>query len=319
MNEQNEKSLKENELPEVVMVKHKRISIIWIIPIIAAGIGLWLIYTAIVGSGIPITITFKDGSNIDSKTLIKYEGVAVGKINLIKLNNTLDGVIVKATLDRSASKLACAGSRFWVVRPKISFSGISGLETLISGSYIGVKPGKGFRTKFFKGLENPPIGDPNEAGLKIIIRADKLGSLHEGAPVYYREVKVGEVENYKLAGNAQTVDIGVNIIKKYAPLVCENTKFWNASGIGMSVSLFGAKVKTESLAAILTGGIAFATPNNQQMGPASKNGAVFQLYDKPEDEWLKWSPNIDLSGKGKQDSNLQQQSSKKLSDRNFTF
>lgn len=299
MSKQLEEGLQENELPEAVMVKHRRFSLIWIIPIIAAGIGIWLVYKTVIESGIPITITFKDGANIDLRTLVKYQGVVVGKVNSVKLNNSLDGVILKARLDRSASKLARSGSMFWVVRPKIGFGGISGLETLISGSYIGVKPGAGSPARVFKGVENHPFGDLNGAKLKIIIKSDKLGSLHPGAPVYYREVKVGEVENHELAGNAQSVDIHVNIFRKYAPLVRKNTRFWNASGIGTSISLFGAKMKTESLEAILAGGIAFATPNNKQMGPVIEDGAVFFLYDEPENEWLKWKPDIDLGFNGK--------------------
>ena len=228
-------------------------------------------------------------------------------------------MIVKARLKRSAAALAGSGAQFWIVSPKIGFSGISGLDTIISGSYIGVKPGKGPRVKFFEGLEDPPLGDMDNTGLKIIIKADKLGSLHPGAPVYYREVKVGDVETCELAENGQSVDINVGIFKKYAPLVCDNSQFWNASGIGMSVGLFGAKIKSESVEAILTGGIAFATPDNEQMGPPSKSGAIFSLYDNPKDEWLKWKPDIDLSGTGKQDVDLQQQSSEKLSNKNFTF
>ena len=240
MNEQSEKKISEQEFPEVIAVKQSRFSPIWIIPLIAVGIGIWLICQAIIQSGIPITITFKDGSDIVPKTQIKYEGVLVGEVVSVKLNRNLDGVIVKAKLDRSAEKLARQGSMFWVVRPKIGFSGVSGLETIISGSYIEVNLGKGHSAKFFEGVENPPFGDPEGDPLKIIIKSDKLGSLHPGVAVYYREVKIGEVVSYKLAENAQTVDINVDIMSKYAAIVCENTQFWNASGIGMSVNLFGA-------------------------------------------------------------------------------
>lgn len=331
MNDKNEKKINEEELPEVVMVKHRRFSLIWIIPIIAAGIGVWLLLTAIVQSGIPITITFKNGANVDSKTLIKYEGVVVGNVSSVKLNKDLDGVTVKASLNRSAKGLASEGSLFWVVRPQISYSGITGLETLISGSYIGVKPGKGAKTKIFKGVEEPPVENLDEGGLKIILRSDKLGSLHPGAPVYYREIKVGEVTSYKMEGNSQSVILYVNILKQYVPLIHENTKFWNASGIGMSLSLFGAKVKTESLESILTGGIAFATPNNDKMGALSKDNDVFALYDEPKKEWLKWQPDISINGEGiseekietvdkdKGETDQQSQSAKEKDKRNYDF
>ncbi len=319
MSEQSGEKVSEKGLPEVVTVKQSRFSPIWIIPLIAAGIGIWLVCQAIMESGIPITITFKDGSNIVPKAQIKYEGVIVGEVVSVKLNSDLDGVVVEAKLNRSAKKLARAGSMFWVVRPQIGLSGVSGLETIISGSYIEVKLGQGQPAKVFKGVENPPFGDPGGNPLRIIVKSDKLGSLHAGVPVFYREVQVGEVVSYKLAENAKTVDIDVDIMEKYALLVRENTRFWNASGIGMSVNLFGAKIKTESLASILTGGMAFATPNNDQMGAPSKAGAIFSLVDTPQDEWLQWQPDIDLTGKENQSSSSQQRPVQKEKDRNYTF
>ena len=319
MNEQPYEKLSEEVFPEVAVVKHNRFSLVWIIPIIAAGIGIWLFLTAVIARGVPITITFKDGANVDSKTMIHYDGVSVGNVNSIKLNKTLDGVIIEANLQRSAAGLASKGSQFWIVRPKLGIGGVSGLETIISGSYIEAQPGKGPRAKYFEGLEEPPPPDSDIAGLKIIIKSDKLGSLNPGAPVYYRELKVGEVEICELAGNAQYIDIKVNIFSKYAPLVHDNSQFWNASGIGMTVGLFGAKIKSESMQAILTGGMAFATPNNQQMGPQSKDGAVFELSDNPKDEWLKWQPNIDLNGNGEQDPASQPQTVERTEKKNYVF
>lgn len=296
----NEKKLEavvdSGEIPEVVVEKKQRISLVWFIPLIAAGIGVWLVYQALAQSGIPISITFMDGSNVDAKTLIKFEGVTVGTVKSVSLRKDLNGVIVRAVLDRSAEKLARKGAKFWVVRPRISAGGITGLETLVTGSYIGVLPGNGPSIRVFQGLESAPPGRMDGSGLHLVLQAEQLGSLHPGAPVYYREVKVGEVEQCELAGNARAVNVHIVLEEKFTPLVRENSRFWNASGIGMSLSLFGAKVRTESLAAVLTGGVAFATPDNAGMGGPVKEGAVFQLADKPEKDWLAWKPEIALEG-----------------------
>lgn len=307
MNDKIKSDLKMDDLPEAVIVRHNRIKslIIWIVPLIAIGIGIWLIITAFLGKGIPITITFSSAEGIDTNTAIKYEGISVGDVTSVNLAPDLDGVIVKAKLKRSAEKLARSGSKFWLVHPQIGAGGISGLETIITGNYIAVRPGKGAPGKFFEGLEHPPYSD--YPGLKIMLKSTVLGSLSPGAPVYYREVKVGIVEHCVLANDAQHVNISLNIYEEFAPLVRENSQFWNASGIGMTLSLFGAKIKSESLAAILTGGIAFATPNIKQMGAPVQDGAVFTLYSNPENEWLKWQPIINLRGTEKEATAIEQQ------------
>lgn len=290
-----EKKQASEDFPNVIVVKHHRFSIIWVVPIIALLIAGWLIYTTYSSKGPDITITFKDGSGlIEGKTELQYLGVKVGIVNEVDLSN-LTNVVVKASLDKSAAGLATEGTSFWVVRPEISLAGVRGLDTLISGPYITMVPGKGGTPqKTFTGLPGQPAAGPNEPGLNIVLQAEKLASLKNGDPIYYREFKVGEVDQVSIASDAKTVHIHVHILNKYENLVRENTKFWNASGIGMSLGLFGAKIKTESLQSILSGGVSFATPPNDEMGGNVADGTVFKLYDDPEDEWSKWSPSISL-------------------------
>lgn len=285
-----------NSLPEVVTTKHSRFSIIWVVPLIALAVAGWLAYDSFARRGPDIKITFKDGSGlIAGKTEIQYLGVKVGQIEKVHLDEKLSQVVVSARLEKSAAGLATQGAEFWVVRPQIGIGGVRGLDTLISGPYIGVSPGDGSNpVTEYTGLPEQPPASPKQPGLNLILQAEELGSLAIGDPVYYREFQVGEVDQVYLADDARTVHAHIHIKPEYAPLVHENTRFWNASGIGMDLGLFGAKVKTESLSAILSGGVAFATPPNDQMGAPAASGAVFKLFDEPEDDWSKWSPTIQL-------------------------
>ncbi|WP_309385828.1 intermembrane transport protein PqiB [Cerasicoccus frondis] len=286
-------------LPEVQLTKHQRFSIVWVVPIIAIAIAGWLAYRSLAMRGPEIEITFKDGSGlVAGKTEIQYLGIKVGSVDKVHLDEKLSKVVVKARLEKSAAEagIASEGAAFWVVRPQIGIGGVRGLDTLLSGPYIGVSPGNGGKTIHqFSGLPEQPPAGPREPGLNIILQAEKLGSLTDGDPVYYREFQVGEVDQVYLASDARTVHAHIHIKAEYAPLVRQNTKFWNASGIGMSLGLFGAKVKTESLSSILKGGVSFATPPNDEMGGSVEDNDVFKLYDEPEDEWSEWAPTIQLT------------------------
>jgi len=194
--------------------------------------------------------------------------------------------------DNSAAALVREGAAFWVVRPQVGPAGITGLDTLVSGVYIAAAPGTGEPTREFTGLEEPQLGSKNAPGLNLVLYSDRLGSLQVASPIYYREIQVGVVESFGLAENAEKVKIYIHISDKYAPLVREKTQFWNASGIKMTTNLLGMTIKTESLASVLAGGIAFGTPDNRRMGAEVKDGTVFELHDAPQKKWLKWKPKI---------------------------
>jgi len=291
-------STESNEhLPEAIVSERSQFSIIWLVPVIALAVAAYLIYDTYSGRGPMIEITFEDGSGlIAGKTEIQYLGVKVGVIESVTLDEKLSKVVLRARLDKSAAGLATEGAAFWVVRPEIGFGGVRGLDTLISGPYIGVIPGDGNSPiRRFNGLPEQPATSPNEPGLTIVLQADKLGSLQIGDPVYYREFPVGQVDQVSLASDARSVHAHVHIKADYAALVRTNTRFWNASGIGMHFSLFGgAKINTESLASILSGGVAFATPPENQMGSKVSDGTVFKLFDNPEEGWDNWSPTIEI-------------------------
>jgi paraquat-inducible protein B len=210
----------------------------------------------------------------------------------VDLTEDSQNVKVRARLAGSARDLARTGSIFWIVRPELKIGSISGLRTIVSGEYIAVQPGAGPPTNTFLGAEEEPIADEPKA-LQISLLSPSLGSLQEGSPVFYRGVQVGEVAFYQLAADARQVVIHARVWKEYAPLVRQESKFWNAGGLDLHLGLFkGVQITAESPRTVVSGGIAFATPPESRT-PAT-NGTTFDLYEKPEAKWTEWTPVINL-------------------------
>ena len=245
-------------------------------------------------TGIPITIYFKNGDGLKVDTVIKYRGINVGVVKKVSTDKDLSKVVVQAVLNTVAEKLAIEGTKFWVVRPRLGLIQAANLETLVSGQYIAAIPGTGKTSDVFTGLEKPPVISTHVEGLDLVLTAPTLGSLKEGAGVYYREVPVGSVSGYRLSQSSNKVLIYINIDKEYVSLVHKKSRFWNVSGLGIDFSFFkGAKVRMESVESLLAGGVAFATPSSRK-GPPATPHMEFKLYDKPKESWLKWVPVIDL-------------------------
>lgn len=246
--------------------------------------------------GIPITLYFSEGDGLKEGTLIKYEGIDVGNVTSVNLNDSLDGVVVQALLKESAAAVAKRDTQFWLVKPELGLARTANLGTLLTGEYITFKLGEGKPHFKFTALNAPPVVNKKKQGLNIILTSKQLSSVSEGVTVSYRGVVVGKVSGFSLANTADHVRIFVNIEEQYAPLVRENSQFWNASGLDIGFKLFGgAKIKTESVESILAGGISFATPNESDMGDRVGQGAQFSLNDERDDSWLAWEPKIQLS------------------------
>ncbi len=244
--------------------------------------------------GKEITIDFADGSGVEAgRTVLEYKGVSAGTVVSVELRPGLDGVSVRLRLKRIASSLASTGAKFWIVHPEISFSGVKGLDTLVSGVRINVLPGSGAPADHFTGLDTAPAPDVVDEGRSFILQSDKLGSLTTGAPVFYREFKVGKVETSRLSEDSTSVLIRIHIDAPYGDLVRTSTKFWNTGGFNFKVSLFGgAQLKDTSLESLVTGGVAFATPDTGPLAPAAPADAQFALAAEPDKDWPKWSPKI---------------------------
>jgi paraquat-inducible protein B len=268
--------------------------LIWVVPFIALAIGGWMGFRELHDRGPEITIDFADGSGVEAgKTVLDYKGVSAGTVEAVELKPGLDGVSIRLRLKKNAASLANGGAQFWIVRPEIGFSGVRGLDTLVSGVHLNVLPGKGSPADHFTGLDKTPAPDVVDQGRTFILQSDKLGSLTTGAPVFYREFKVGEVEASQLSDDSTTVLIRIHIEAPYVDLVRTNSKFWNAGGFSFNLSLFGgAQLKNTSLESLITGGVAFATPDVGPLAPAAPNGTQFALASEPDKDWLKWSPKI---------------------------
>lgn len=245
--------------------------------------------------GRDIRLFFATGSNINKGTEIKYQGIKVGEVVALELDDNMDRVKVSARLAPSAKALARAGSQFWVVRPQLGLIGTRNLETLVTGSYISVRPGYGSSTNEFVALDKPPPLRKPGNGLNLILTAAQRGSIKDGVKVFYRDIPVGEVFGYELAEDARQTLIHINIEPRYAGLVRENSQFWNSSGIAVKFGLFsGATIRSKSIESLLEGGIAFATPDGAQLAPVVNDGKNFALHQSVDQRWLEWKPQIAL-------------------------
>jgi paraquat-inducible protein B len=271
-------------------------SLVWVVPVVALLVGGWMVFREVRSRGPEIEIDFADGTGIEAnRTTLDYKGVTVGVVKDVTLKPDASGVLVRLRLERSAAALATADAQFWVVRPEIGLSGVRGLDLLLSGARLAIRPGKGPPATHFTALDRPPARENAAAGRAFLLEAEQLGSLNPGAPVFYREFKVGVVETSRLADNATSVLIRIRVYTPYLNLVRTNTRFWNAGGVSMKVNLLGAQVKSTSLESIFTGGVAFATPEERGgLAPLAPEGARFTLNPEAEKEWLKWRPTIPI-------------------------
>jgi len=255
--------------------------VVWIIPVLAALVALGIWVQRIMSEGPTITIVFKEATGIEAgKTHIKYKDVSIGLVKTMKLSNDFTKVVLTAKIDKSAVGLLVDDARFWIEQPRATLSGISGIGTLLSGNYIGLEPGKSKKARReFTGLEAPPAITFDQPGRRFVLQTATLGSIGSGAPLYYRQLNVGQVIGYDLAEDGGSVKIEVFVRAPYDQYVTEETRFWQASGVDVSLGAEGLSVRTQSVLSMLIGGIAFETlPSEEDPKPAAEK-AVFTLFN----------------------------------------
>ncbi|HKA35153.1 MAG TPA: MlaD family protein [Candidatus Binatia bacterium] len=273
-----------DDIPQATVIppRRRRISVVWVIPIFAAVVGIGIAIQRIISEGPTITILFKSAGGVEAgKTFIKYKDVNIGQVTEVHLASDYSKVEVTARIAKSAAGLIVEDAKFWVVEPRVTLSGVSGLGTLLSGNYIGFEPGKSTKQqRSFTGIEVPPIVTSGEPGREFVLTSDNLGSVGVGSPVYYRRLQVGQVVAYKMADDGNSVTIKVFVNAPYDKFVNAGTRFWNASGIDASIGAGGVEIRTQSIVAILAGGLAFDTPPfAPKVQPAAAADAVFVLYN----------------------------------------
>jgi paraquat-inducible protein B len=279
-----EPSAQPPSVPEAVVrsPRRSRVSLIWIVPALAALIGGGIAVRAILESGPVIRIRFQTAEGIEpGKTGIRYRSVDVGQVRTIALAPDHRTVLVTAQMVKDARSLLAEDTRFWVVRPRIAAGGVSGLGTLFSGSYVGMDIGKSRRpAREFQGLERPPVIASDLPGRDFVLHGGTQGSVEVGSPVYFRRVPVGRVTQSQLDADGRGVTVGIFVESPYDHFVVRDTRFWDASGFDVSLGADGVRVNTESIAAILAGGIAFETPEPTRDTTPAASGTQFRLADR---------------------------------------
>lgn len=284
-----------DELPQARVRRARLFRLAWVVPLVAAAVAGWLLWERMRAYGPEIIIQFDQGAGLRvGQTPVKYRGVPIGEVTAVELSKDHRHVLVSARLRRSAASVANEGAQFWIVRPQVGFNNITGLNTVLSGPEIEVRPGEGEPRREFVGRESAPL---DENGLRLVLRAERPKSLRTNSPVYYRGVEVGSVQKVDLSANGASADVALLIWPRYAPLVREGSAFWNTSGIAVKGGILkGLEVEFESLRALATGGVEFASPPNS---PRAKAGTAFFLHDEPKKEWLGWQARIPLAAEKK--------------------
>ncbi len=263
-------------------VRRSRISLVWLIPLVAAVIAAWLGYRTVSQEGTVVTLSFRSADGlVAGQTRVRHKAVELGQVETIRLSDDMSHVIVTVRMRREADPYLTDKARFWVVRPRLSSGSLAGIETLVSGSYIEMDPGgrDGARRVDFTGLEQPPGVRSGEPGETFAVKAQRIGSLGPGAPVFYRDITVGEVLGYDIGDGTGPVTVQIFVRAPYDAFVRQGTHFWNASGLSIQVGSEGVHVEVASLQAVLSGGVAFDSAGRKADAPPAAPGTEFPLYN----------------------------------------
>jgi paraquat-inducible protein B len=268
----------ETKAPAAVY-RERPLRIIWLLPVIALGIAGWFLYGSLASRGPKITIQFETADGLEiGKSAIKHKDVILGTVEGFKPIDGFKHVEVTARMNHLSEDYLNTDTKFWIVRPRVSVEGITGLNTLLSGAYIEMSPGGGEKTNEFTGLETPLLVSPDAKGKVFTLLTDDLGTLAQGSSVIYHGVKVGEILGYQLSTDRPAVAVQIFVNDPYTGLIHNGTKFWNASGVEVSVGAQGLKVAARSLQTIFLGGVMFDVPKNGVAGPPATAGDKFTLY-----------------------------------------
>ena len=273
-------------VPEARVQAHRWFAWVWVVPIAAAAIVVWLGVRHFAVRGPEISIVFRQAEGLQAReTTVRHRGVTVGSVERLELARDMSHVIVHVRMTRAAAALLNENTRFYIVAPHVGVEGISGLSTLVSGAYIEMSPARGDAGKSatpkrdFVALDEAPVVDPDKPGRVFTMTATDLGSITRGSPISYLGVAVGEVDSYALAPDGRHVTITAFVEAPHDRLVHPETRFWNAGGVDVSVGAQGIRVRANSWQQVISGGIAFETPDDAMASPPSAAGTTFKLFD----------------------------------------
>ena len=284
MTENSEKPIGTTIAASPLIKKPRTISIVWVVPLVAIIIGGWLAYKSITEKGPIITVTFHSAEGLEAgKTTVKFKSVEVGVVESIDISDNLARVILKIRMVKGATPYLTENTTFWVVRARVTASEITGLGTLLGGAYIGIEPSEvGKPATSFVGLEKAPIISSEMEGKRFSLKAPRLGSLNPGSPIYFRQVKVGQVAEFELNRDGNDIGIIIFIDSPYDQFVRENSRFWLSSGLDLQLTANGLRVDTQSMVSLMIGGIAFSSFTDEP-SPAAETNTLFRLYENRDE------------------------------------
>ncbi|MCL5427400.1 MAG: intermembrane transport protein PqiB [Gammaproteobacteria bacterium] len=275
----------ETDLNKAKTSRQTRLSPIWVVPIVAIAIGLWLVYDNYSSRGTLVTLTMESAEGIEAgSTLIRSRNVEIGRVQTVRLSDDLSHAVMTARIQPGVEDMLREDSRFWVVKPRIGREGISGLGTVLSGAYIQLEPGTDEAPRReFPVSDIPPVAPSGQAGLRLSLTSQLGNSLRVGDPVSYQGYTVGRIEENRFDAASRTMQHQVFIEEPYTQLVTDSTRFWTTSGVDFRLGADGVRVNVESLEALLGGGVTFGVPEDLPMGQPVEANTRFTLY-ADEDE-----------------------------------
>ncbi len=282
--------------PRAKLAPERRWSWAWLAPLAAAAFVAWLAYTSWTPAGPSLVLHFEQGYGLKPGDVLRHRGVVVGKVRDVHIAPDLGHVDVGVELHPEAAPIARQGSRFWIVRPRIDFNAVDGLDTLVGPHYLAVLPGDGPAQLEFTGHEEAPLDERVEpGGLEVMLQSVERGGLRPGAAVYYRQFRVGTIMSVGLAADGSAVEARAYIRPPYRKLLRERSQFWNVGGLQLDAGWFrGLSVEVATAEDLLRGGVAFATP--EDAGETVVDGHRFEVAPKPDEDWREWSPSLPLAG-----------------------
>lgn len=276
----NTTSTNEQDLSKAKTSRQSRLSPIWVVPIVAIAIGLWLVYDNYSNRGVVVTLNMDNAEGIEAgNTLIRSRNVEIGRVQSVQLSDDLSHAVLTASIQPEVEDMLREDSRFWVVKPRIGREGISGLGTVLSGAYIQLEPGtEEAPRREFPVSDTPPVAPAGQAGLRLSLTSQMGNSLRVGDPVSYQGYTVGRIEENRFDPESRTMQHQVFIEKPYTNLVTDSTRFWTTSGIDFRIGADGVRVNVESVEALLGGGVTFGVPEDLPMGQPVEANTHFTLY-----------------------------------------
>lgn len=258
--------------------------LVWLVPVVTALIALWLVWDTYSKRGPTITVSFDSAGGLTAgQSQLKFKDVTMGTVKAIAVSPDLSKVLVTIETTREAAPLLTDKTIFWIVKPQLFAGNISGLDTLLSGSYVGMLPttAAGKSAREFVGSPDPPILTTAVPGTTFILETTRLRAISLGSPIFYRDLEVGTVLGWDLGDMARTVAVHAFVRAPFDKYVHDDSTFWNASGISLKLSASGVDFQMESVKALLMGGLAFESKPGTS-APRSAAGRRFPLYTDRE-------------------------------------